>query len=219
MKKIILSMILFSSIVCNAQTELNNYIGIDIFQLPSTTLNANYTIEYKPYLTPLIEAGYTINYVIGDNYDYMSYFLVDRIDCGCDGKVLEKQTGGDIKIGAIFNFRRDFEKQHFFHVGLFGTNSIIYEKGTYQSNWLEYDETPNIVPIKHTIYILSSNYIVGYEFRISKKLKSSFDLQYSLSTKNIDKLYTFVNFVPGIGVESYKNYRFPLLLFNLKYQL
>jgi len=44
------------------QVNTNKYIGINLIQGLSTTINGNLTIDCNQYFTPLIDLGYTFNY-------------------------------------------------------------------------------------------------------------------------------------------------------------
>ena len=108
------------------QNDKNQFIGLNILQLPTSTINFNYSIDYKPFLTPIADIGYAFGY--NDKYDFIGYYLTRHNDL-YDGYTIDKQSGGYIKVGGFLNLRKDFKKQNFFHFGLFLTNSIVYEKG------------------------------------------------------------------------------------------
>ncbi len=106
--KIIAALLFFAGVDSYPQSELNHYIGLNLLQLPNSTINANYSIDYKPYLTLVIDLGYTINY--NYKYDIGGYYISSHNDFE-DGYTLTKQSGGYLKIGGFLNFRRDFESE------------------------------------------------------------------------------------------------------------
>jgi len=103
-------------------------------------------------------------------------------------------------------------------LGLFLTNSITYEKCTYQ-----HAKGPDLilvpVQVSHTIFILGLSTSIGYEFSLTKKLKSSFDFQVSFPNKNYKDLYGYRNYIPGMGFKDFEGYWFPMITWNLKYRL
>ncbi len=214
----ILIILLFIPIRFFGQSEGFKYIGINAFQIPALTLNVNYINDFKPYISALIDVGFTPNYKKAINIDYISFFLTPHCDCGNDGYDIDKQTGGYLKIGGYLNFRRIYETQKFMHLGLFLTNSLIFESGLYQ---LPTDNEPSVIyeSIEHTKHILGLSISGGYEFNITQRLKSNFDFQISLPNKTYKDLYGYRNYIPGMGFKDYEGYWFPMLIWNLKYRL
>lgn len=205
MRKNILSFIFVLIIVdCNAQDIGSRYIGINILQLPSTTLNFNVSRDVRPKLTSMIDVGYTFNYV--DSYDYVGYFLTPHLDLW-DGYKLSVQSGGYLKLGALRNFRKSFATDNFFNVGLFLTNALVYEEATKSNNQLN-----------HLLYIPALSASIGYEFKITDRIKTSISYQISISGPNQRKLYSYENTVPGLGHTGTGRNFFPLLILNLKYK-
>ena len=54
------------------QIDKNQFIGLNILQLPTSTINLNYSIDYKPLLTPIVDIGYAFGY--NENYDLIECF-------------------------------------------------------------------------------------------------------------------------------------------------
>ncbi|MCF8370854.1 MAG: hypothetical protein K9H64_04475 [Bacteroidales bacterium] len=196
----------------------SRYIGINLFQIPALTPNVNYTYDIKPFISPMIDLGFTPNYQSPLNMDYINFFLTPHCKCANEGYDIDKQTGGYIKIGSYFNFRKDYEKQKFFHFGLFLNNSIIHERGSYQ---LPPSEGPIEMPVsvEHTKYIFGLSISTGYEFRITQKMKMNFDFQASLPNKTYQDLFGYRNYIPGMGFKDDTGYWFPMLIWNLKYRI
>jgi len=212
-KSIFITVCLLIAFWTSGQTSRNQFIGINILQLPALTINANYSIESKPFLTPTVDIGYAFNY--GKSYDFIGNLLTPHCDC-IDGYKIEKRTGGYLKFGTYFNLRKSLEKQNFFHLGVFLTNSLVHESGVYDS--LNHTETINL-PISHTIFIPGLGLSGGYEFSFFKKLKSNIDFQISLPNKSYADLYGYRNFIPGMGYKDTVEKWFPMLIWNLKYRL
>lgn len=200
------------------QSEKSRYIGLNLLQLPALTIDANYSTETKPFLTATIDLGYTFNYSKAINIDWIGYVLTPHCKCANNGYELNKQSGGYLKLGGFFNLRKDFEKQSFFHFGLFLTNSIVYESGEYQP-LNENGPFPEPEPINHTKYIIGLSTTLGYDFSITKRLKSNIDFQISLPNKNYQNLFGYRNNIPGMGFKDYEGYWFPMLIWNIKYRL
>lgn len=198
-----------------AQTEKSQYIGINILQLPAFTINANYSIDANPYFSPFIDMGYTFNYVKAYNIDLIGDILTRHIDL-YDGYDIHDMSGGYLKVGGFLNFRKIFEKEHYFHFGLFITNSIVHEKGLYLS---PIDSRPYSYAnkIEHTVYLLGLSTSIGYELKITDKLKSSLDFQLSFPGKKRDDLYSYNNYISGMGYNGEGGNVFPMLILNIKY--
>lgn len=135
-----------------------------------------------------------------------------------DGYTHNKQSGGYLNIGSLINLRKNLEKQNFFHIGIFLTNSIVYEKGSYQDPLLDNpDDSPE--SLEHTVFLIGLNTSIGYEFRISDRLKSNIDFQVSFPTNKYMDLYGIGNYIPGMGYSSSIDRWIPMLMLSLKYEL
>lgn len=198
----------------SAQNSRDQFIGINVLQLPAMTINANYSIELNPFLTPIADIGYAFNYE--KSFDIIGNLLTPHCDCGNDGYNIDKLTGAYLKIGTFLNLRNSFDKHNFFHVGLFLNNSIVYESGDY----LIVGEGESIIqPVSHTVFVPGLSFSGGYEFSFLKKMKSNIDFQISLPGKNYKDLYGYSNYIPGMGYRDFEKYWFPMLVWNLKYRL
>lgn len=216
-RTILIFFILISELNSFSQTDFNNYIGINLIQLPTSTVNINYSVDIKPYLTPIVDLGYTFNYDKFQNFDLIGTLLTPHIKL-YDGYTIDKQSGGYLKIGGFVNLRKDFEKRNFFHFGLFFINSVVYERGLYLS---PIDSRPYSYAnkIEHTINIFAINISLGYEFRLTERLKTHLDFQLSFPTNKYLDLYSYNNFIPGMGFKDTMDEWFPMLILNLKYRL
>jgi hypothetical protein len=200
------------------QTGKNKYIGFDILQVPATTLNINYSIEIQPFITPVFDLGYTINYA--KNFDFIGDLLTLHCDCGNNGYELDIISGGYIQLGGLFNFRNNFEKHNYFHIGIFLTNSLVYENG-YSIPPIGETLPPQqpTIPVSHTVFVAGLNFMGGYEFSLSERWKSVIDFQVSLPGKSQNNLYGYRNYIPGMGYRNVEKPWFPRLICNLKYRL
>ena len=212
---LLIIIILLSGIHTFCQFEIKHYVGINILQLPATTINVNYSIDSKPYLTPVVEIGYTLNY----NYvsDISSYYFAMHHDI-LDGYTLSKQSGGYLKLGGFLKLRRSIDMPNFFHLGIFLSNSIVYEKGSYLN---PHTQNPNVdlEEVEHTLFLIGLSTSLGYEFRITNRLKSNMGFQLSFPTKNFHDLYGIGNHIPGMGYCGSTKTWFPMLILNLKYKI
>ena len=207
------------------QAKKNQYLGINIMQLPALTLNVNYSVEINPYFTPLIDIGYTINYVKAANADWVGklitshkepeYNYSDHIQW--NSYDIHKQSGGYVKLGGYFNFRNSLEKKNFVHAGIFLTNSVVYESA---DMLILYPVTyPEPTPVNHTLFIFGLNIAAGFEFSMAKRLKSNIDFQISLPDNNYQNLYGYSNYIPGIGFKDNESRLFPMFIWNFRYRL
>ncbi|NJK98174.1 MAG: hypothetical protein HC905_27625 [Bacteroidales bacterium] len=214
-KKTISLLIVLFSLQSFGQDDKNQFIGFNLLQLPASTINLNYSIDYKPFLTSIVDAGYAFGY--NENHDLIGMFLTPHIKL-YDGYTIVKQSGGYLKLGGYLNFRKDFEKQNFLHLGLFLTNSIIYEKVLYLS---PIDSRPYSYAeeIEHTVYLFGLSTSLGYEFKVTSRLKANVDFQLSFPSDKYLDLYSYSNFIPGMGFKDTDGKWFPMLIMNLKYRL
>jgi len=201
----------------SGQSDRHKYIGINALGLTTTTLNTNYCFDIKPFFSPLIDIGYTFNYE--KSFDFIGTILTPHCKCGNNGFDLNKQSGTYLKLGSLLNLRKTFDKENYFHLGLFFTNSLINQGCTYQTLDIIDPFFPLPTQLSHTKFIFGFNASIGYEFSIVKKLKSSFDFQVSFPNKNYKDLFGYRNYIPGIGFKDFEGYWFPMLLWNLKYRL
>jgi hypothetical protein len=213
-KRTLFLLVLLIGLKSYGQVDKNHFIGVNILQLPASTVNLNYSFDYKPFITPVVDMGYTFGY---NNAYLLGYYLTPHNDI-YDGYTIEKQSGGYIKTGGFLNIRKDVEKQNFFHIGLFLTNSIVYERASYLSpiDSRPYSYADNK---EHTVYLFGFSSSLGYEFKITSRLRSNIDFQLSFPPDKYSDLYSYTNFIPGMGYSGSLDKWFPMLIWNLKYQL
>ncbi len=211
-----LMLLLIAGSAVFGQEERNHYIGINLFQIPATTLDLVYEFSYNPRFTMVVNSGFTINYA--NSFDYVGFFLTPHYKCGNYGYAMKNQSGGFVKIGMKFNFKKEAEKKSHFYLGAFMANSLIYEKAEYENL-----EIPNseVEYLNHNLFIIGITGAAGYNFRISDRFNSDFVLHISMPTKNYKDLYGYRNYIPGMGfMETCSNERiFPMLVLNVKYKL
>ncbi len=217
--KIIL--ILSFAMMCeNVSGQCKDYrsheIGINLLQIPATTIDLSYETSGRPSFSWLINTGYTINYE--NSYDLIGFFLTPHYKCGNDGYSIQEQSGGFLKTGIKFNFRNTYEKSNYFYLGLFMTNSMSYEQARFQD--ME-DPDNQIETLNHNVFIIGFTAVKGYHFLISDILTSDFGIHFSVPSKNYEDLYGYCNYIPGMGyMETCGNELvFPMLVLNFKYKL
>jgi hypothetical protein len=223
MKKILLiiTLSLFAATIFG-QVEKARYLGVNIMQLPALTINANFSQDIAPYFTALGDAGYTVNYKKAMNIDLPGTLLTahEKFDGVTEIEMIDyhffNMAGGYVKAGGYLNIRKNFEKRHYFHVGLFTTYALVYERADKQ---IEYPLTEEPYLVEHAFFIAGLALSGGYEFAVSKRWKSQVDLQYSLPVVNKDKPYSFRSFIPGMGFKDNTGRFYPMLIWNVKYQL
>lgn len=209
MKTKFLIIMLFCGWTLFGQTSKKKHIGINLFQLPSTTLNANYSVELKPYFTPMLDLGYTFNFVKGID-------LPRPTHAQWDGYQFKRISGSYIKIGGYFNLRKQFKKMNYFHLGLFSTNSWVDEIVNYNAPGAPAPRQK----LEHRVPIWGYAVSAGYElYLLTNKLSTSVDFQLSYPKINTDQLYSFRKFIPGMGYQGTNKSWHPMLILNLKYRI
>ncbi len=214
-KQLLIIGLLLINLASFGQNKKMQFLGINILQLPASTINVNYSLDYKPFVSTLADIGYTFGHNV--NIDVVGFFLTPHIDL-YDGYSGTKHTGGYLKIGTYLNLRRNFEKNNFFHLGLFFNSAAVHETTLYTPIELSLPlATPQ--PLEHTVYLFGISTSVGYEFKIANRLKSHIDFQLSFPGNNYTQLYGYRNFIPGMGFKDLNRKWFPMLILNLKYRL
>jgi len=215
---LILAIIVFTSATAFGQEKRwkQHELGINLLQLPATTLDLTYELSGHPRYSMVFNAGYTINY--SKSIDYLGFFLSPHYKCGNDGYSMKKQTGGFIKAGLKYNFRSTMEKPNYFFLGGFIAGSVVSERAEYRN--MEIQDSP-VEALSHTVFIPGLTAATGYHFMISEKLSSDVGVHISFPSKNYRNLFGYSNYIPGMGyMETCANERiFPLLVWNLKYSL
>ena len=214
-KNILTILTILITFLSQGKNYKNQYVGVNIFQLPTSTININYYSDYNPRLTSVVDFGCALGY--NKKYDFIGSLLTPHIILN-DNYLVKSQLGGYAKMGGYLNFRKGYNKFNFFHFGLFITNSIVYEEASYFSP----NDTklfPDEEDIKHFVNILGLNSSIGYDFEINSRLRSNIDFQFSIPSPNYLNLYSYSNFIPGMGFKDTDKMWFPMLIFNLKYQL
>ena len=196
----------------------NDEIGINTLQLLATTLDLSYDRAYKPWYSISLNTGYTFNFSY--SLDIPGYLLSPHCKCDNRGYRMKKQSGGFLKAGVKFNLRSTLEKKNYFFLGTFISNSLVYERAGYENHETYPDHA---VEVKHSVYIVGLNGMIGYHFRFSNTFNSDFGVQISKASNKSHDLYGDDNYIPGMGYyqnDHYKNTNlFPMLVLNLKYRL
>jgi hypothetical protein len=196
--------------------DWNHEVGINILQIPATTLDFTYNLALKPRYSLSINSGYTFNY--SKSCDLFGFFLSPHYKAGNDAYSMKNQSGGFLNLGLKYAFRSSLKKDNYFYFGSFISNSLIYERADYDD--LEILGNP-IVELSHSVFIFGFTAAVGYNFKLSNKLNSDFGVHISVPSKKYTELYGYCNYIPGFGyMETLGDERlFPMLVLNLKYKL
>ena len=73
--------------------------------------------------------------------------------------------------------------------------------------------------IEHTVYLFGLSSSVGYEFKMTNRFKTNIDFQLSFPTDKYLDLYSYGNFIPGMGFKDTNEKWFPMIILNFKYRL
>ena len=213
-RHLLIILCLLSFLTAKGQSNKAVYLGTNLLQIPTLTINGNISFDIKPYLSPIIDLGYTFNYSKG--FDFIGYALTPHCKCSNDGYDLNNQSGGYIKLGVFLNLRKDFSRRNYPFIGLFLTNSFVHEKGIYLP---PEQSIPIEIQVNQTKYIIGFSSSLGYGFSLTERLKSNIEFQISYPSKKYQDLYGYRNYIPGMGFKDYDGYWFPMLIWNLKYRL
>jgi hypothetical protein len=191
-------------------------LGINLLQIPATTIDLTYTLSLKPNFSVLLNTGYTFNYDY--SIDFIGFLLSPHSKCGNLGYDIINQSGGYLKLGMSYNFRRKFDKNNYFFFGGYLSGSLVYEKSEYTDMVVPNSSTQEQ---SHSVFLYGLSGFLGYNFKLSEKLNADFGVQISVPSKAYEDLYGSSNFIPGMGyMDTCGGGRiFPLVFFNLKYIL
>jgi len=197
-------------------TNKQQLVGIDLFQLPATTLSFKYQFATNPKLSINSNIGFTVNYA--NSADLIGYWT--SLNFTDDANALynkEIENGAFVNLGVQYNFRNNYEKNHFY-IGLYQTNSYVYEKGL-QGHITVNDIIYEKVEHKKYLFSVASNF--GYQFRTKKRLQLDFGIQFSKRFNDNGQLYGHENYIPGLGFNAYNegNSIYHLIYFNIHYLL
>jgi hypothetical protein len=219
-KGLLLSLLILSAGTVSGQDKefRKHSAGINLLQIPATTIDLTYDLSPKANFSYSFGAGYTFDY--SRNFDLIGFFLSPHYKCGNDGYVMKQRTGGFLRAGIKYNFRKSPEKQNFLFVGGNLIGSVIKEKAELE-DW----ENPAYPPEKlgQTLFIPGIAASLGFQFRISGSLHSSFGAQFSFPSSKYADLYGLAHYIPGMGFMetcgSRKMVLFPMVFLNMVYIL
>ena len=88
MKKNILTILtILIAFLSSGKDSKNQFVGVNILQLPTSTINMNYSTEYKPRLTSVVDFGCALGY--NEKYDFIGRILTPHIKLN-DGYLIKK---------------------------------------------------------------------------------------------------------------------------------
>jgi hypothetical protein len=193
---LIISILLLSAGITHGQvTEIRKHsASINLLQIPATTIDLTYDFSPKANFSYSVGAGYTFDYT--KNFDLVGFILSPHYKCGNYGYIMKQRTGGFLRAGVKYNFRKSQEKQNFFFVGGYFTGSVISEKAEFDG-W----DTPVSPPEKlsQTLFIPGMTTSIGYQFIISGRLHSAVGVRFSFPSAKYTELYGYTNYIPGMG--------------------
>jgi hypothetical protein len=207
----------------NAQKNkvTNNTIGLNVAELPSLTIDLNYSYAIKPYFDLVGGIGYSFNHTYAAD---LNFILVPHIKCGNCGIVMKNQTGGFVKTMLKLNVRKSYETRNYLFIGIDIINSVVYEKADFSNYYSDYEmqESPNTViiddPIREqTKYIFGIGTRLGYSLKMGEKLQGDLGLQIAFPNNRYKSLFGYQNYIPGMGFKDSYSYWFPRLFFYIKY--
>lgn len=193
-----------------SQEKISRYaIGINAAELPALTLDINHYYKLSKRLSLTGNTGISFNHTYGGD---LNWFLVPHYKCENDGYKIINQSGGFIKAGMRFNFKKERKQKKYLFMVFNAVNSIVYEKAYITS--LTFDTNKSI---SHWKDIFGAGTTIGYSFKISKRLLSDVGLQISYPFYKENTLYGYQDFIPGIGFKDSDSMWFPVIVFNITY--
>lgn len=188
-------MVLSVSTVRGKDNDIRKHsAGINLLQILATTIDLTYDYSPNANFSYSFGAGYTFDYT--KNFDLVGFILSTHYKCGNDGYVMKLQSGGFLRAGIKYNFRKTLEKENFFFVGGYLTGSVIREKAELE-DWENPDSPPE--KLSQTLFIPGITASLGYQFRISGSLHSAVGIQFSFPSSKYADLYGYTNYISGMG--------------------
>ena len=213
MKKLTIAFLTFlSTQILFCQTD--QYLGLNLNQLPATSLDLNYQIDLLPFISFATEAGFTLNYQ--KNFDLFGYLLSSHCTCS-EQYDIDITNGGHIKIGTFLNLRKTNKKFSYFNIGLFFNQAIVHQKGKYNfihPNYVENGDNN----CEQTVFVSGFSSYIGYNLKIYKKLSTNIGFQVSFTSDKPREIFGYSKYIPGMGLNDYDSI-FPMLIINLSYKI
>jgi hypothetical protein len=212
---IIFTLILSAGTICAQDNDIRKHsAGINLLQIPATTIDLTYDYSPKANFSYSFGAGYTFDYT--KNFDLVGFFLSPHYKCGNNGYIMKQRSGGFLRVGIKYNFRKIKEQENFFFVGGYLTGSVIRERAEFEG-W-DFPVSPP-EKLSQTLFIPGLSATIGYQLRISGNVHSSVGAQFSFPSSKYADLYGYTNYIPGMGFMetcgSRKTVLFPMIFFNL----
>ncbi|HPX58928.1 MAG TPA: hypothetical protein PK495_01670 [Bacteroidales bacterium] len=191
------------------EKTMHHTIGLNLLQLPATTIDITYAFSNNPQYDFLINSGFTFNY--SKSIDYIGWLLSPHFDCGNDGFTMIQQSGAFLKGGMKYNVRKSFDKKYYFFFSAYVCGSWIYE------------EAEKTNRLKHHKFIYGFTGNVGFHINIYKKISTDIAVNISYTPdKTVKDLYGYENYIPGMGfMETCGSNKcvFPMIVWSIKYQI
>ena len=196
---ILLLSFIFTMNLTAQEIQNRNIIGIDIFDLPATTFSLKYQYSSSPKYSLNVNGGFTMNYA--KSADVVGVFTAFHQFTDCENELFsaDNENGAFIKFGGQLNFRKSFDKNHFY-IGVYQTNSFVNQKGK-QGYFTEEDIEYRNVNMKKYFIGVATNF--GYHFRVQKRLQFDCGLQLSKQFNDNRDLFGIENYIPGIGFHAH----------------
>jgi hypothetical protein len=213
--KLFILTLAFNSVLFGQNVKVTHHeFGINLLELPATTIGISYNRTTNPWHSFSMGMGYTFNYA--KSFDIIGFLLSPHYKCGNDGYSMKIQSGPYIRAGFRLNARKTTDDYRYFFAGVYLTQSLVNELAE-----LNDPEMPGIPYEKfhHLQYIFGFKGEIGYNVKIIKNLQSEIWASISLPSKQYKELYGYSHFIPGMGyMETCGGNRiFPMTGFNLKY--
>ncbi len=208
--------LLSSNLSGQSQDKTTQEIGINLLQIPATTLELNYHLAIKPRYSMVVNAGYTLNYV--ESFDLTGFLLSPHFKCGNNGYSLTNQSGTFLQTGIRYNLRKVLNDYNYFFLGGYLSQSLVHEKTEYVDPEAF---APPVASFQHLIYIIGFSGELGYNFNLCKQLQTEIAARISFPSKKYNDLYGYSHYIPGMGyMETCGGAKiFPMIALNLKYNL
>jgi hypothetical protein len=188
MTKVILSILTLITLNLGSfsQNERTSYLGVNMPPLFGTAIELGYELNLKPQLTFNVSSGYTFNSELNGSCKKENARLK-----------ISKKSGGFIKIGVRYNWRKNFNKiAPFFAVNL--VNSISIEEGTQEMGAIINGE-----PTLWVESVFSNNYNLGVSGIIgitgNSTNRFNFDLGIQVGRVVVNNLLDCRSYMPGMG--------------------
>lgn len=202
--------------LCGQTSDILSYeVGVDLLQLPASTINASCRTNITPFFSIVVNGGYTLNAEKSIQMYKELFAPFSKHEESVDENNIDNQSGRFLQTGIDINFRGSIDQPNYLFLGAYLTDSRLYQRYYYHRNhyYGVYDDNYD----DHYLHIYSFTCSFGCHFQIISLFASEIRVNLSFPTNNVKTMYGNQKFIPGMGYKDTSDnvYIFPMLSWKI----